>query len=129
TGLAINPTGRRLYVADAATGQVVVVNLDTRKVLARVNAAEQPFGVTADPATQRVFVTGHAGGNVAVITEGTITRVTANVRVGDQPVGVAFDPGANRLYVANQGSNSVSVIDAGQNQVIKTVAVGAEPYG
>ena len=51
------------------------------------------------------------------------------IEVGRSPVNSIFDSDGRYAYVTNWGSNTVSVIDANTWEVVKTIAVGTNPFG
>jgi YVTN family beta-propeller protein len=56
-GLAISPSGDRLYVAGFGTNTLSVIATASRQVVARVGTGEYPFGVAVSPDGSRVYVT------------------------------------------------------------------------
>ncbi|HMH52046.1 MAG TPA: IPTL-CTERM sorting domain-containing protein, partial [Candidatus Acidoferrum sp.] len=120
---AINPTGTRLYVANAGAGTVSVVDTATNVVIATVTVGSFPFGVAVNPTGTRVYVAnGGAGGGVSVIDTASNT-VVATVPV-PSAAGIAITPNGARAYVADFAFNSVQVIDTATNTVVATITGG-----
>jgi YVTN family beta-propeller protein len=111
-GVAANPAGTRVYVANSGSNTVSVIDTTTLTVSATVPVGTQPVGVAVNPGGTRVYVANNASNTVSVIDTTTLT-VSATVPVGTLPVGVAVNPAGTRVYVAN-------LLDA-------TVSVGAGP--
>ena len=125
-GVAVNPAGTRVYVANTLTNNVSVVDAASNAVVATVAMGCHPYGVAANPAGTRVYVTNSDCGNVSAIDTATNT-VVATVQVGSTPTGVAVNPAGTRVYVGNTDSRNVSIIDTATNTVVATVFVGTAP--
>jgi len=135
-GVAVNPDGKKVYVAGGVG--VSVIETDTNTVTATVKIEGGDYGVAVNPAGTKVYVVKvglppEYKGTVYVIDTATNT-VTATVNVGNNPYGVAVSPDGTKVYVTNSGDyinpgNTVSVIDAATNTVIATVPVGKWPMG
>jgi YVTN family beta-propeller protein len=126
-GVAVNPAGTRVYVANEIGGTVSVIDTATNTVVATIPVGSFPIGVAVNPAGTRVYVTTYVGGTVSVIDTATNT-VVATITVGTLPFGVAVNPAGTRVYVTNSGSNTVSVIDTATNTVMGSpITVGTDP--
>jgi len=129
-GLAVNPAGTRVYVANEDSNNVSVIDTSNNTVMATVPVGSVPYTVAVTPDGTRAYVTNGLSNTVSVIDTSNNT-VVATVAVGTSPAGVAVTPDGARAYVANSGFNengySVSVIDTSNNTVIATVPVGTGP--
>jgi YVTN family beta-propeller protein len=131
-GIAVNPSGTSVYVANSGSDSVSVIDTASNTVTSIVSVGKTPYGVAVNPTGSRVYVTNYQGNNVSVIdavTNKLDDKLTNPVPVGRNPYGIAVDPAGTRVYVANEGDNTVSVIDVATNSVIKTVKVGTSPRG
>src|SRR3990172_4946493 len=118
-GVCVNPSTNRVYVTNADSNNVSVIDGATNKVIATVPVGSSPLGVYVNPNTNRVYVTNDNIGKVSVI-DGATNQVIAMVPVENHPRGVCVNPNTNRVYVSNLESNTVNVIDgAATNPVIK----------
>jgi YVTN family beta-propeller protein len=133
-GLAVNPSGSRVYVANAHSDNVSVVDTTSNTVVATVAVGSFPIAVAVNRAGTRAFVTNSQSNSVSVIDTATNT-IVATVPVGSAPPGVAgpggiaVNPSGTRLYVVDNHANTASVIDTTTNAVVATVAVGASSLG
>ena len=123
---AVAARNERVYVANAGSDTVSVIDADTNAVIATIPVGDRPTGVVL--LGDRVYVTNELSGTVSVIAIASNT-VVATVPVGVRPAGM--DPAAyyGELWVANEGSHNVSVIDVRTNTVVDTVPVGVAPHG
>ena len=101
SGIAVNRSGHRLYVADTANNRVLVYNL---------NAANQLIDTVAD------FVIGQQSFSQVSANQGSgVDRYTLS-----SPTGLTYDDSNQRLYIADSGNNRVliyttSITDNNQN--------------
>ena len=128
-GVAINPAGTRVYVANALSNNLSVIDTSTNTVVgAPIAVGSTPYGVAFNPAGTRLYVTNLTSGTVSVIDTANDTVVGAPIPVGFEPIGVAVTPDGARVYVANAGT--VSVIDAAAGAAIGSpIAVGTGAVG
>ena len=124
--LALTERNERVYVANAGSDTVSVIDADTHAVIATIPVGDRPTGVGF--LGTRVYVTNQLSGTVSVIDIASNT-VVATVPVGIRPSGMDFTAYYGELWVANEGSNNVSVIDLDTNTVVDTVPVGIAPHG
>ena len=87
-------------------------------------AGTDPWAVSVNPLTGRIYVANNGSNNVTVI-NGYI-NTTTQVAAGTAPYAVAANPATNKIYVANSGSDNVTVINGATNQTT-TVAAGQDP--
>ncbi len=130
-GVAVNPTGTRVYVANLTSRSVSVIDTATHTVAAAVPLGGTPFAVAVNPSGTRVYVTTQSSNKVSVIDTGTNT-VVATVATGSTPGAIAVNPSGTRLYVAivgttNNPGSTILVIDTATNAAIGNVAVGGIP--
>ena len=127
-GIAVDPTGTHVYVANNGSDTVSVIDTATNTVTATIDVGAAPVGVAVDPTGTQTYVTNNGSDTVSVINTATNT-VTATIDVGAAPVGVAVDPTGTHAYVTNNGSDTVSVINTATNTVTATIDVGTFPVG
>jgi len=130
-GVAVNPSGTRVYVASLTTNSVVVIDTATNTVSATVAVAGSPVGVAVNPSGTRVYATTIFSNNVSVIDTAT-NAVVATIPVSTTPAGIAVNSSGTRAYVAIMGTgnnpgSTVQVVDTATNVVIANVAVGVGP--
>ncbi len=123
---------RRAFVGCVAFTFALILFLALHALTARadtvtmtVTAGAQPYAVTVNPVTNKIYVANNGSANVTVI-DGA-TNVTTTVSAGTNPYAVAVNPVTNKIYVANSGSANVTVIDGATN-VTSTVNAGTNPY-
>lgn len=125
-GVAVNPTGTKVYAANESNNTVSVIDTSISKIIATVNGLNSPYAIAITPDGKKAYVTNNSGavfenGTVSVIDTGTNT-VTDTIKVGSVPHGVAVSPDGAKVYVTNY--YDISVIDTATNKVTATLNVG-----
>jgi len=128
-GLAVMPDGKHLVVALGQADQLAIIALPSGTATL-ANVGRYPYGVVADPARQRAYVSNERDGTVSVV-EIPSGRVTANIEVGGDrgsdyahAQGLAVDPVRERLYVAVTDRDLVAIIDTRTLKLVRAVPVG-----
>ncbi|MEU8781008.1 IPT/TIG domain-containing protein [Streptomyces sp. NPDC048637] len=128
SGIKVDPSGLRLYVANQGSDTLSVINTLNDSVIATIPVGDQPTGVAVAPTGLDVYVANKGDNTVSVINTGTAS-VVATITGLSAPLGVAPSPNNTRLYVANSAANTVSIINTDSRAVIATVPVGSTPWG
>lgn len=131
SGVAVNPTGTKVYVA-SSNNTISVIDPNVSNVIATVNGLNSPSAITITPDGKRVYVANW--GNGATFENGTVSVIDTvtntiidTVIVGSLPQGVAVSPDGTKAYVTNY--YNISVIDTATNNVTDTVPVGYWSHG
>ena len=150
SGLTVNSSGSRLYVALNMSHQVGVIDTETRAIVARIPVGIYPYTTMLSADGSKLYVSNWGGrvpgpadvtdglfpvvvdprtgipvsGTVSVIDTASNT-VVKTITVGLHP-SMALSPHGDRLYVTNANSDTVSVIATASDMVVKTIHVGQE---
>jgi YVTN family beta-propeller protein len=130
--LVISEDHNRVYVTlfdddgsgnPGGNGRLVVLNLATREVVAKVpTGGIHPMGITI--LGDQLYVVNNGSDEVAVMDANSLA-VLRTIPVGHSPFGVAAT--GNRVYATNFDDGTLSIIDAATDTVINTVLVGRHP--
>ena len=116
--------GVRAYITDEARGQLVVIGLRSRRILARVDVGEAAH----DVAVGDVAVVTH-GGSETSLTLANVNlgrkRAARQVAAGGSPHDVTKQPDTANVYVSYWGSGSVGAVDWGRGRVLWRRSVGS----
>lgn len=129
-GLALDTTGKKLFVADWYASLVYVVDVDKRAVTGSIPVGKSPSGMVASPDGKWLYVANRESDTVSVVNLATL-RSEAEIAAGKAPFGVTFDanaPDGPRLLVANVKSGDVSVIDPAARRETRRLKVRRFPY-
>ena len=115
--LAIDPTGRHLYVANNALNNVSAYTIAAGSGTLNANgtaltAGNGPIAISVDPSGRYVYVANSASNDVSAFkidaTTGSLTRNGANVPTGTSPQSISIDASGSFAYVTHYASNSVT---------------------
>jgi len=122
---SIDTTTNRLYISHMNAGELIVFDLNARRVVDTVRDLPRTTGVWSVPALGKVYASVPGHHHVAVIDARTL-RVA--VRVGEIgfPDGIAYAPGVKKIYVSDESGGGELVIDGPTNRVVTTIALGGE---
>ena len=121
---------------DGTWSRVSVIDNQSREVKHKIgfeitgvpDEAIQPVGVGITSDRSKAFVALGPANRVAVI-DAQSYEVEDYLLVGQRVWHLAFSPNEKFLYTTNGVSNDISVIDVDAEKVVKSVAVGAMPWG
>lgn len=134
TGVVLNSTGDKAYVANAATGNIAEVSLDeANNVYTRLSTiplgSVQPYGLTLNPAGTMLYAASLQGDTRAIkLSDQTIT--TLRTDTGNLALAVKSD--GSKVYAPSNSIDKLFVVDSSvtPNVVLGTnYDVAAGPYG
>ena len=109
--VAINPTTKRIYVANHEDNTVTVVDEAQGKTVAKMEVGEKPQGIAVDARANRIYVANVHGDSVSVI-DGTRNSVIKTLRTGHNPYALAVNERTARLYAVPESGVPVAVRDS-----------------
>jgi DNA-binding beta-propeller fold protein YncE len=131
--LAVDPDGKRVYVAGAGRhgAEVAVVDVIASAVTTIGLAAASALALCVDAGGDRLYVatTGPAGGGLAVI-DLEANRVVATIGAGAPIRAVAMGPGRGTVYLLRYDDDRgglVDVVDTARKSVVRSIEVGGVP--
>ncbi|MGA8542535.1 MAG: hypothetical protein WB947_03200 [Thermoplasmata archaeon] len=127
-GTAFDSGNSNVFVANAGSNNLSVINSATNSVVGTVSVGTSPSSLAVDSANGDVYVT-NSGAKTVTVFSGTTRAILRTLNVGSGPLGVAYDSGNGDVYVANFDSNNVSVFSGATNTLAATISVGMGPYG
>jgi DNA-binding beta-propeller fold protein YncE len=120
-GVLAVPALGRVYASATDDHELLTIDEQSGKVIARAPAGEYPDGIAYDSADRRVYVSDESGGVETVFTANG--RRIGTVQLGGEAGNVQYDAVANRVLVDVQSRNEVAVINPRTNRVIRRVAL------
>lgn len=119
----VTPNGQKLYVTDAGSNVVRVIDTATNTVIANIPAST-PNNLDISPDGGEVYVSQRFLGSILVIDTVTDTASGAPINLGGGAIdGVTFNPSGNKVYVVSDNVNGtipVNIIDVASRTVIDT---------
>lgn len=122
---SVDPDARRLYVSHMGGDHLVVVDIDSAKVVAYVAGIARPTGVWAVPTQHAVYVSAPGSHEVVAVDDRTL-RITARVGGISFPDGIAYAPAERTVFVSDESGAADVAIDAAKFQKRATIALGGE---
>jgi YVTN family beta-propeller protein len=116
---AVNPDGRKLYVANEDAGSVSVVKTDGA-LEATIPVPEEPKGVALSPDGNVVYVTCETRGTVVMIDTKT-NKAVGQFIVGGRPRNVTFCPDGSKAFISSESSGTVHVYDCSERKLVEQV--------
>jgi YVTN family beta-propeller protein len=124
-GIATDPSSGDVYVANAGSDTLSVIDGITNQLSQTVFLGCSPVGVVVDPANSEVLVATDGNGNcdaVLAVSESN-DAVVASLSLGGCPEGLTLAPNGD-VYVANGCNSAVDVINPASNTVIGSPITG-----
>jgi YVTN family beta-propeller protein len=131
-GVAIDPDGSFVYVADNANNSIFVIDTSTNALIgSSILVGDSPEYIEINPAGSRLYVT-NAANRTGVYSISVIdipsNMVIATIPLSAAPHGIAVDPDGTKVYVATD--LGLAIINSATNSVIGSpISVGAPAYG
>jgi DNA-binding beta-propeller fold protein YncE len=120
---SIDPTTHRLYIAHMDANELLVFNLQTRRVI-RTIPASGVHGVLAVPQLGRVYASATNDHQVITI-DARSGAVIARAPAGDYPDGLAYDPVERHVFVSDESGGAETVVNSAGHR-IATIPLGGE---
>lgn len=128
-GVAINPAGTAVYVANSDSNDVTVIDTATFKTTT-IPGGACPVGAAMHPDGTRIYAANvnDTKNTISVIDRATNTIIDS-IFCGDGSIAAAVHPDGSVVYVANIMGGSIAVLDTRTHKVVDTIMlkpVGAE---
>lgn len=122
--LAVDPDGKRLFVAALGNGTLEVLDVDGAKRITTIKGLKEPQGVAYLPLVHRIVVA-MRGGSVAAFDDAKYERTASHPKLGDSD-NLRYSPAAGQLWLG-YGEGAVAVIDPLTLKLGAEISVGAHP--
>jgi YVTN family beta-propeller protein len=122
--LELSNDGTRLYVANAGSNDVTVVDTSTDTIIATAKSGKRPL---LPCVAESGFVYVPSGPDETVTVLDAEGREIATIPVGKAPHDIAVSPNGRWAYQPNSASHTITVIDALAQRAIGEAAVGLGP--
>jgi YVTN family beta-propeller protein len=122
--LKYQPSTHRLFITHGT--HIVVVNVDSGKVVGDIGGMQGIHGVVLAPEFNRGFVTDGRGAKVWIFNLKTL-KVIGSAPADPDADGDVYDPYSKRVFTMNGDSKSSTVIDAKTGKVVGHIDLGGGP--
>ncbi len=125
--MAVDPHGRRLFVAALGNGTVEVIDLRAGKRVRSLRGFREPQGVGFVASPPRLFVANGGDGSCDVLDARTFARIR-KLRLSGDADNVRFDSRTGRVYVG-YGAGAIRVLDPATGDSLGDIMLPAHPEG
>lgn len=126
SSIEVSADGTQLYAALGDARSIVMVDLDTGRVLSRVRLDSEPGSLRRTPDGSRLVVSNSKSDTVTIVDVARST-IAAEVEVGDSPRRARVSRDGKMAVTANNGDGTVSLIDVDSGYEAARVRVGGAP--
>jgi YVTN family beta-propeller protein len=127
--IALAASGKTLYVVEARSHEVAVVDTTSNKIVRQIKLPQCVRGAALCPSGKCLFVTGGGANGKVYLVNPQDGKIKAEIAVGHTPGAPVVSPDGKTLYVCNRFDDSVSVIDLKTRKIRAEVPVIREPGG
>jgi YVTN family beta-propeller protein len=127
-GIAYNGENGNIYIANANSSTLSVIDTRANSVIATVLVGSFPYAVSSDNMNEYIYVANSGSHDVSVI-NGAIKKVVKTINMDDQPLSIVFNPVNRYLYVGTRDSNGMGYVTVinGSYLVVNRIPVGKNP--
>lgn len=122
--LTVDSPARRLYISRST--HVMVINLDTDKVIGDIPNTPGVHGIAVAPALNRGF-TSNGKADTSTIFDLKTLEVLGEVKTGGNPDAIIYDHVSKQVFTFNGRSKDSTVFDAVSGKVLSTIPLGGKP--
>jgi len=105
---------------------VVVVDVDTEKVVGDIPDTTGVHGIAIAPKLNHGYTSNGRANNVTVFDLKTL-KTLSQIPAGKNPDAILYEPVSNHLFTFNGSSKDATAIDAATEKVIATIPLGGKP--
>jgi DNA-binding beta-propeller fold protein YncE len=118
-GIALSRDGKRLFVAENLADTLAVVDLESKRVVQRLQTDAYPYAVVISP-NDDVYVSAWGGNTVSIFTPSAsgLLKERQKITVGRHPSALLLNHNGSRLFVASASTNSIAVVDTKTARVL-----------
>jgi YVTN family beta-propeller protein len=124
--LTLDSAARRLYISRG--NYVVVMNVDTGKVIGDIPRGHREHGIALAPELNRGFISDGTNPSNVIVFDLKTLRILETVSLpnGDADC-IIYDPATQRVFTFNGHDNDATAIDAKTDRVLGTIPLGGQP--
>jgi len=127
-GMAWSPLNRQLYVANAGSSSLMVIDGLSREVIRTIpmNYGDEPSRVALSPDETVIYVVNYGSNTLAAIDIRSLQEMSRQI-VGTSPRSLTPDRTTGYIYVANELSDDIAVYDPVSRSVVSSISPGSSP--
>ena len=122
--LTVDGAARRLYISRST--HVMVIDLDTDKVVGDIPNTQGVHGIAIAPELNRGFVS-NGKADTSTIFDLKTLKVLGQVKTGGNPDAILYDPASRKVFTFNGRTKDATVFAAVSGKVLGTIKLGGKP--
>jgi len=126
TGIELDDAGKRLYVVTKENNSLYVFDLNTKKLLNKVNLGAEAYDCLLSPDKSKLYISLWGADKLAVY-DVKDQKISSEILTESHPNEIIQNKSGDYLFVANANDNSVSVIDTKTGRVIEVISTAMYP--
>jgi DNA-binding beta-propeller fold protein YncE len=129
---ALDAAGQRLFLAAEENSTIVVVDLRTSKVIAKIAGAKAPHSMGYNPELKKLYVVDDGGPNQVEIFDGTSFKLLSSIPMDAHADVSIYDPESKLFYVGNGGRQakedytSISIVDTKSDKKVGDIKIDGD---
>jgi DNA-binding beta-propeller fold protein YncE len=126
--LAVDPPGKRLFVAALGNGTVEVIDLEAQKVVQHLTGFGEPQGVLVIPGSNHLVVTDGEADHATVLDPGNLAPV-AQVPIPGDGDNVRLEGATGRIWIGAgaHSSSALVAVDPASGKVVDKIGLAGHP--
>jgi YVTN family beta-propeller protein len=117
-----SPDGRRAYATTLEGSDILIIDLNQRRVSGRISVGSLRFALALSPDARLLFALDNE--NRLRVIDTQTNQVIRSVSAGGGADAVAIAPDGSRLYIAHTGSEGLWVMDTATLEVVSKIDLG-----
>ena len=129
---ALDTAGQRLFLAAEENSTIVVIDLRTNKLIAKIAGAKAPHSLGYNSETKKLYVVDDGGPNQVEIFDGTSFKVVGTIPMDAHADVSVYDPSSKLFYVGNGGRQAkeafttISVVDTTSDHKLGDIKIDGD---
>lgn len=128
-GMDLSPDQKELWVANSQDGTVSVINVEKKKVVAKIDVKTKHSNRLKFTPDDRLALISDLGSGELVVVDVATRKEVKRIALGKSAEGILVQPDGSRAFVAVSGDDKVAVVDLKTLEVTGIFAVGKDPDG
>ena len=126
TGIELDDAGKRLYVVTKENNSLYVFDLNTKKLLNKVNLGAEAYDCLLSPDKSKLYISLWGADKLAIY-DVKGQKISSEILTESHPNEIIQNKSGDYLFVANANDNSVSVIETKAGRVIEVISTAMYP--
>ncbi|NOZ64558.1 MAG: YncE family protein, partial [Caldiserica bacterium] len=123
--IAFSPGGDKLYITEAAGGNVSAIDLKARKLIKSVKIGKDPHAIDVTPAGM-IFASAR-GDNAVYLIDSSSLKIKKKIAIPTADH-IIVGPEGKKVYVSSRPEKAIYVLDAFSGEILKKIPVEGEAH-